>query len=186
MNLGAPIFDVPGFDVPGFVAACRASLAERDVIGALASCVARAIAQRQPLLAMFGTGPGLRVTELAVDADLAVMHLASPVGFVFPPHDHRMVSVVGVLAGIEENIYYARRDTGLAELGRRSVRVGEVAAHAEDVVHSIANGSDEEPLVALHVYAGDFLNGERSEWRGDPLREQRYDLARLRSLIARR
>ena len=168
-------------DVPKFVSACRASLGSHD---ALAACVAAQLRHRREWLATFAAGPGLRVTGLSSDAELTVVHLATPVGFAFPPHDHRMVSAVGVLSGIEENIYYARSGDGLVELGRRTVRAGEVASHADDVIHSIANGSADEPLVAIHVYGGDFMNRERSEWRGDPPREQPYDLARLRALVA--
>lgn len=172
------------FDTEHFVAACRASLADSDVLRALAATVADALQDREGLLEAFGSAPTLRVTQLVADEHLTVLHLGCPVGFAFPPHDHRMLSVVGVFAGIEDNIYYARQGECLVEVGRHRVRAGEVAAHSEDVIHAITNAGD-EPLGAIHVYAGDFLHLERSEWSGEPLQEQPYDLTRIHRLIER-
>ena len=36
---------------------------------------------------------------------------------------------------------------------------------------------------AIHVYGGDFFTTPRSEWRGDPLREEPYDVARVLALF---
>ena len=173
-------------DAERLISDCRAALAAADALARLSPIVAAAVADAAAIVAALPDGEAaLRATTLCNDAALTLLVFACPRGFVFPPHDHRMPSVVGVAAGIEDNVYYARRGNGLVELGRRRVRAGEVVAHEPDVIHAIANGGD-EPLVALHVYGGDFLQAPRSEWRGVPAAEQPYDLERLRQLTTRR
>ena len=55
------------FDTEHFVAACRASLADSDVLRALAATVADALQDREGLLEAFGSAPTLRVTQLVAD-----------------------------------------------------------------------------------------------------------------------
>lgn len=170
------------FDAQSFVAECRAALVEPDVLAALASRVAGVFADREALLEAFGVGSKLRVATLHASADLTILQFVCPIGFAFPIHDHRMRSVVGVYSGVEDNVFYRRQDRTLLEVGRTRVHAGEVAAHDSHVIHSIANLAD-EPLAAIHVYAGDFFHAERSEWRGAPPEERAYDLDGLRRLV---
>jgi predicted metal-dependent enzyme (double-stranded beta helix superfamily) len=52
----------------------------------------------------------------------------------------------------------------------------------DDVIHSVAN-SRREFAAALHVYGGDFFNGDRSEWDFDTYEERPRDFERTRRLF---
>jgi predicted metal-dependent enzyme (double-stranded beta helix superfamily) len=171
------------FDADRFVMRCRSALQAADVLAELAVVVAEALVHRASLRSAIASGEGLRVSVLCEGPELTVVQFVTPKGFAFPPHDHAMVSAVGVYAGAEENVYYEADSAGLRETRRHLVSAGDVAVHAADVIHSIASAG-EEPLAALHVYGGDFFRAPRSEWRGSPFARHDYDTARLRALAA--
>jgi predicted metal-dependent enzyme (double-stranded beta helix superfamily) len=60
--------------------------------------------------------------------------------------------------------------------------VGDCCALGADIIHSVIN-----PIPrltgAIHVYGGDFVRQERSEWDAETLREGPYDTARVRQLF---
>ena len=171
------------FDADRFVLRCRSALRAEDVLAELAAVVADALVDRAALRSALASGEGLRVSVLCEGPELSVVQFVSPRDFAFPPHDHAMVSAVGVYAGAEQNVYYEADGATLRESRRRLLSAGEVAVHAADVIHSIASVG-EEPLAALHVYGGDFFHAARSEWRGSPFARHDYDTARLRALAA--
>ncbi len=171
------------FEADRFVEQCRAALDDPNPLTALHAAMSDVLENRVALLSALPVGRGLRVSVLHEGPHLTVVQFVTPGGFTFPPHDHAMVSAVGVYSGVEENVYYALCDDGLCETERRRVGTGQVAVHDRDVIHAIASGGD-EPLGALHVYGGAFFDTPRSEWRGSPLTQVPYDTARLRALAA--
>jgi predicted metal-dependent enzyme (double-stranded beta helix superfamily) len=164
------------------VSECREAITGADPLRGLTAAVAEQLA-RLPKEGSLTLGPpsALQLEVLEAQPDLTVLWLVLPAGFSFPPHDHRMASVVGVARGAEENIYYRRDGSTLVESARRRLGPGDLAPHGPEVIHAIANPL-EEPLAAIHVYAGDFFHWERSEWRGQPLAEHPYDLSGIRRL----
>ena len=171
------------FDADRFVTRCRSALQAADTFASLAEVVAEALVDRASLRSVLASGEGLRVGVLCEGPELTVVQFVTPKDFAFPPHDHAMVSAVGVYAGAEQNVYYEADGAVLRETRRHLVSAGDVAVHAADVIHSIASVG-EEPLGALHVYAGDFFHAPRNEWRGSPFERHDYDTARLRALAA--
>jgi len=171
------------FDPELFVEACRDALSGTDPLDALHAAVTAALRDRETLLARVPTDRGMFVSVLHESKKLTVLQFVTPKGFAFPPHNHAMVSAVGVYLGAEDNVYYTHDGTSLRETERRTVATGQVAVHDRDVVHAIA-AAGSEPLGALHVYGGDFFHEPRSEWRGTPLERHEYDTARLRALAA--
>jgi predicted metal-dependent enzyme (double-stranded beta helix superfamily) len=171
------------FDAERFVMRCRSALQAADALAELAVVIAEALADRAALRSAIAPGQGLRVSVLCEGPELTVVQFVTPKDFAFPPHEHAMVSAVGVYAGAEQNVYYETDRAGLRESRRRLLSAGDVAVHAADVIHSIASAGD-EPLAALHVYGGDFFHAPRSEWRGSPFARYDYDTARLRALAA--
>ena len=169
--------------VDDIIARCRAALDEhtpqlavRDVLDELVAdpgSVARAI------------GPVERggITPLHNSPDLTVLHVAWTPGMLLNPHDHRMWAVIGMYGGQEDNAFYRRAPSGLEASGGRELPAGEVLVLGDDAIHSVAN-SRREFAVALHVYGGDFFNGERSEWDFETFEERPRDLERTRRLFA--
>lgn len=132
-------------------------MAAENPLSALHAELSDALRDRDALLAALAVDGGMRVLVLLQSPELTVLQFVTPKGFVFPPHDHAMVSAVGVYSGAEENVYYTPDGTGLRETERRLVQTGQVAVHDRNVVHSIASAGG-EPLAALHVYGGDFFH----------------------------
>jgi len=115
--------------------------------------------------------------------DITVLHGVWAPQMRLYPHNHNMSAVIGVYGGQEVNTFFRREQQGLAERGGREVREHEVVVLGSDVIHSVSN-----PLraytAALHVYTGDYLHTERSEWGPDTLEERPFDFDRARAAFA--
>jgi predicted metal-dependent enzyme (double-stranded beta helix superfamily) len=162
------------FDVDAFVADCvqaahdtQPRLAVRDVLQRATDdpvAMARALPPERA-----------GITRLHVAPELTVLQVVWAPGMSFGPHDHRMWAAIGIYTGGEDNTFYRRNDETLATAGQRQLRPGDVAVLGDDAIHSVANPTSEF-TGSIHVYGGDFFAMERSEWRGDPYREQPYDV----------
>jgi predicted metal-dependent enzyme (double-stranded beta helix superfamily) len=102
------------------------------------------------------------------------------------PHDHRMWAVIGIYTGQEDNTFYRRSAPGsptLTESGGKEVAVGDVLALGSDAIHAVANPKA-HLTGAIHVYGGDFVNEERSQWGPGPEEERPYDMGQLTEAFA--
>ena len=127
-------------------------------------------------------------TKFADLADLAIHRSdtltllagALPPGFRAAPHNHNLWSVVGVCGGQEDNQFFERDGAGLRKKGETSVVAPGVLANGADVIHAISNPLD-EPLLALHVYAGDLFATPRSTWHPETHEEIPFDWKSVKS-----
>jgi predicted metal-dependent enzyme (double-stranded beta helix superfamily) len=110
------------------------------------------------------------------------VHAVWPPGISLFPHDHRMWAAIGIYAGQEDNTFYRRRAGGLAVSGGKELREADVLLLGQDAVHAVRN-----PLArytgAIHVYGGDFVTQERSQWDADLRDESPYDLEAARAVF---
>ena len=174
-------------DVQRLVAECEDAAAHGGGQRQVHELIARAVAAPGEVLAALGepAGPGVQVLHRS--PRLTILNLVWYPHAVTRPHDHRMWAVIGMYAGREDNIFWRRlpEDGGsrVEAAGARTLLPGEAFPLGKDIVHSVLN-----PLgkltAALHVYGGDFIEAERSEWNDESLREQPYDHARLRGGFA--
>ena len=74
-----------------------------------------------------------------------------------------MSNVIGVWSGYEDNTTYRRGLNGLEEVATRRVHSGEVVVLDADVIHEVFAPTDSWSA-AIHVYLGDLVGIERSEW----------------------
>jgi predicted metal-dependent enzyme (double-stranded beta helix superfamily) len=139
---------------------------------AVRELVARSVPE--PAAVMRGLGeptPG-GIDILHRSPGLTILNLIWPANMIVMPHDHRMWSVIGIYDGREDNILWRRlpdrTDGRIEAAGARSISTGETVAFGADIIHSVVN-----PIAratgALHVYGGDLLGIERSEWDPDSL-----------------
>ena len=115
------------------------------------------------------------IHRLYVSSELTVLKVVWAPGMTLGPHDHRMWAAIGVYSGGEDNSFYRRAEDTLAPSGGKSLRPGDVTLLGDDTVHAVFNPTAQF-AGAIHVYGGDFFAMPRSEWRGEPLREQPYDV----------
>ncbi|WP_409413393.1 hypothetical protein [Altererythrobacter sp. MF3-039] len=98
--------------------------------------------------------------------DLTIMHLVWPPRLITEPHTHSMWATIGLYAGRENNMLWRRAGGSIEASGAKSLAAGEVCSFGPDVIHSVHNPLD-ALTGAIHIYGGDFLGAQNSEW--DPL-----------------
>ena len=114
--------------------------------------------------------------------DLTVLRVAWTPGMSLYPHEHAMWAAIGIYGGQEDNTFYRRTPQAIEPSGGRELRAGEVLLMGDDVIHAVANPR-REFAVALHVYGGDFFEGQRSEWDAETLEERPRDIARTQRMF---
>lgn len=160
----------------------KAALTEHTPVLAVRDVLEELIADPAALERAIGPVDRGGITPLHNADDLTVLRVAWTPGMVLYPHDHRMWAAIGMYGGQEDNAFYRRAPGGLETVGGRELPAGDVLVLGDDVIHSVAN-SRSELAVALHVYGGDFFNGERSEWDPDTFEERPRDLERTRRVF---
>jgi predicted metal-dependent enzyme (double-stranded beta helix superfamily) len=167
------------FDRDAFVEACRK--AAPDGTRAVREVVEEAVRDSQGIAKALGEPSRGGVEKLYIGPDVSVLHVAWAPYMSVSPHDHGMWAVIGVYKGAEDSIFWRRQEEGLEAAGAKSLRNGEVLPLGPDVVHSVLNPIG-RITGALHIYGGDFLAQERSEW--DPQSFQRIPCTSERTLQA--
>ncbi|MEY2430654.1 MAG: hypothetical protein QOC92_379 [Acidimicrobiaceae bacterium] len=144
-------------------------LAIKEVLSAVMSRPAEIAAALPPERA--------ELVRLHVSPELTILKVVFAPGMTLGAHDHRMWAAIGIYSGGEDNAFYRRAGTGLVESGGRSLRTRDVCLLGDDAVHAVTNPTAEHSG-AIHVYGGDFFTTPRSEWMGDPLEEEPYNVER--------
>jgi predicted metal-dependent enzyme (double-stranded beta helix superfamily) len=167
------------FDVERLIADCTDAITADPTHKGVREVLARAMADPQDVLRGLGGPPdraGIRVLHRS--DRLTVLNVVWGPGMSIMPHDHRTWAVIGVYSGREDNIFWRRIHGAdgreLEAAGAESLCRGDVTALGRDIVHSVLN-----PIPrltgAIHIYQGDFLAIERSEWDPETLHEGPYD-----------
>jgi predicted metal-dependent enzyme (double-stranded beta helix superfamily) len=162
------------FDADAFVAECQTVLGASQPMLTIKEILDRAVSEPDAVATALHAEPGVAVLHRSVD--LTVVSVLIPAGLPQSlPHDHRMWALVGIYGGQEDNQFFRRADSGLAESGGRSLRVSETLAMGDSTIHAIRNPLDHSALAAIHVYGGDLIGAERSMWTRPGYDEQPYD-----------
>jgi len=174
------------FDLDRFFADCQDAVAADPSHKLVREVVARAVSEPDAVLAALGEPERAGINVIYRAPNLTVLNLIWGPGMTIMPHDHRMWAVIGIYTGREDNIYWRRlppdADREIEAAGARSLCRGDCTPMGPDIIHSVTN-----PIArltgAIHVYGGDFLKQERSEWDPDTLHERPYDVAKARQLF---
>jgi predicted metal-dependent enzyme (double-stranded beta helix superfamily) len=163
-------------DLDDFIAECQAASGEQQALLAVKEVLARAVSDPDSVAAAL---PADRsgIVPIHVAPDLTILKVIWAPGMSFGPHDHRMWAAIGIYGGGEDNEFFRRDGSSLTASGGRDLRTGDVCLLGDDVIHAVTNPTAQF-TGAIHVYGGDLLGTARSEWRGDPVAEEPYDVAR--------
>jgi predicted metal-dependent enzyme (double-stranded beta helix superfamily) len=164
------------FDVDTFIEDCISARREDEPRLAIKE-VLEAVMSRPEQIAAALPPERAELVRLHVSPELTILNVVWAPGMTLGPHDHRMWAAIGIYSGGEDNAFYRRAGTGLVESGGRTLRPRDVCLLGDDVVHAVTNPTTEH-AGAIHVYGGDFFTTPRSEWMGDPLEEEPYDVER--------
>jgi len=175
------------FEIDQFVADCRAAIAEDASHKAVREVVERAVAEPGSVLKSLGEPRAAGIDALYHGDDLTILNVVWAPLMTIMPHEHRMWAVIGVYTGAEDNMFWRRIEgepgkSRVEAAGARSLRVGDAEPLGRDIVHSVTN-----PIPrltgAIHVYGGDLIAVQRSEWDAETLLEQPYNRARNQRLF---
>jgi predicted metal-dependent enzyme (double-stranded beta helix superfamily) len=174
------------FDLDELVAECRAALRESMPRKAVREVVERAVADPGAVVKALGEPMRGGIQKLYHAPDLTILNVIWAPYLTAMPHNHRMWAVIGVYTGREDNILW-RRIPGapaghIEAAGAKALGVKEAYALGEDVIHSV-NNPIPRLTGAIHVYGGDFINIDRSEWDPETLVEKPYDLEGIMRLF---
>jgi predicted metal-dependent enzyme (double-stranded beta helix superfamily) len=173
-------------DLDQFFADCQAAIAADPSHKLVKDVVARAVSDPAGVIAALGEPERAGINVIFRAPNLTVMNLIWGPGMTIMPHDHRMWAVIGIYTGREDNMFWRRlpADAGrdIEAAGAKSLCSGDCTPLGADIIHSVTN-----PIPrltgAIHVYGGDFLTQERSEWDPETLHERPYDVAKARQLF---
>lgn len=163
------------FDGDEFVTSCLVASRAADPVSALRLLVEQAVAQPEALERRFPVpvepdDDGI----LYRSADLLIISAMFPRGFSTGIHDHSVPAIIGLWAGVEDNRLFRRTPDGIEPTGSQQVRIGEVIVLDADAIHEV-QVSDAGWSGGLHVYLGDILDAERSEWADAASPATRFD-----------
>jgi len=100
------------------------------------------------------------------DEALTIMNIIWPPGVITEPHNHNSWAVIGIYQGREDNVLWKRDGDDIVPAGALTLAAGDTYAMPRDGIHTAYNPSG-QMTGAIHVYQGDFLETEKSEW--DPV-----------------
>ncbi len=173
------------FDRDRFIERCREAIAENEATGAVREVVAEAVRDRGALVAGLGEHEKAGPEVLHRAPDMTILDFAWAPWMPLKPHNHGMWSVVGIVAGREDNVFWRRTPESIEAAGARSLGAGDVTVLGTDIIHSVVNPIG-KPTRAIHVYGGDFFAPPRprSEWDPETLTERPWDMEDTRRLFA--
>ena len=174
------------FQLDQFVADCRAARAADASHKLVREVVARAVSDPGSVMKQIGEPSRAGVQKLYCADDLTILNVIWGPTMTIMPHNHKMWAVIGVYTGREDNILWRRIPGATGETleaaGAKALSVGDAEPFGHNIIHSVTN-----PIPrltgAIHVYGGDLLHEERSEWDPETLTEEAYDLERALRLF---
>lgn len=171
------------FDLDAFLSDCRAAMAEAQPTLAIKEVVERATSRAADVVHALGEPQVSDMRVLYGGPDITVCHAVWAPCMSIHPHNHNMPAVIGIYGGAEDNTFWQRHEHGLKPAGGRELRAGEVSVFGPDVIHSVANPK-RQYTAALHVYLGDYVAAERSEWDPETFEERPFNLETSRRVFA--
>jgi predicted metal-dependent enzyme (double-stranded beta helix superfamily) len=171
------------FEVEQFVADCRAALADSQASLALKDLLERTVAEDREVVAALGEPTSADLVVLHSTPDLTVLNAVWAPRMTLYPHNHKMLAAIGIYGGREDNTFFKRQEAGLVISGGRELHHRDVAILGANVIHAVTNPR-RAFTAAIHVYTGDYLHAQRSEWDPDTLEERPFDFENARRVFA--
>jgi predicted metal-dependent enzyme (double-stranded beta helix superfamily) len=167
---------------------CRQAIDKGDEVErAVREIVAAAVADPARITKALGERDDAGLKTLYRDATLTIIDFAWAPWMCFKPHTHNMWSIVGLISGREDNVFWRRTpdNKSIEAAGARSLGAGDVTTLGADIIHSVTNPIGKFTR-AIHIYGGDFFAPPttRSEWDPETLAEREWNMDHTRQLFA--
>ncbi len=164
------------FDLDAFIHDCLAANQEAQPRLAVKEVLDRAVSAPGEVADALPPDKA-ELARLYVSDELTILKVVWAPGMSIRPHDHRTWASIGIYSGGEDNAFFRREGTGLAESGGKELRPSDVCLLGDDTIHKVTNPTGEH-AGAIHIYGGDFFAIERSEWDDETHVEEPYDVER--------
>lgn len=166
-----------------FIEDCIKAVGEGE--GAISELVAAAVSDGARVIAELGEPIRAGIGTLFRAPNLTIINFVWAPCMSLMPHDHHMLSVVGIYTGREDNVFWRRTAGGLEAHGAKSLGAGDITTLERDAIHSVLNPIG-KMTCAIHVYGGDFFAPPepRSMWDHETLAEQPWDVERVKAVFA--
>jgi len=171
------------FDAEGFVAECREAIADSQPSLAVKELLERTMSRDREVTAALGDPSKATLVVLHSSPELTVLNAVWAPCMTLYPHNHNMTAIIGIYGGQEDNTFWKRIQPGLVISGGRELQHRDVAVLGPNIIHSVSNPR-RAYTAALHIYLGDFLKAERSEWDPDTLEEKPYSFEHAQRVFA--
>lgn len=173
------------FELEGFVDGCRLAVIAADAERAVHELMREALSDRAAVAVALGEPEHAGLRPIHRAPDLTVIDFTWAPWQCFKPHNHNMWSVVGLVSGREDNLFWRRTEHSIEAAGARSLGAGDVTTLGRDIIHSVTNPIGKWTR-AIHVYGGDFFAPvvPRSEWEHETLVERPWDMEDTRRRFA--
>ena len=162
------------FDVDGLIADCVAARGDSDPRRAVKDVLTRAVASGSGIADALPPDRA-QFMPLHVTPELTVLKVVWTPGMRLFPHNHKMWAAISIYSGGEDNTFYRRSSDGLTESGGTELRAHDVCLLGDDTIHAVTNPTSSY-TGAIHVYGGDLIHAERSQWSFDTFEERPYDV----------
>ncbi len=174
----------PPFEIERLVEACRKAAVGPEGEREVRELMTEAMSDPAAIEAAFGPPLQAGIEPLYRGPDLTVIKFTWAPWMCLKPHNHNMWSVVGILSGREDNVFWRRTETSIEAAGARTLGASDVTVLGRDIIHSVTNPIGKMTR-AIHVYGGDFFAPPvpRSEWDHETLVERPWNMDETRRLF---
>src|SRR5688572_24751171 len=114
------------FDRDRFIEACRAAVGGADATRVVRELVLEAVSDAASLSVALGEPEHAGFRALHHAPNLTILDFTWAPWMCFKPHNHSMWSVVGILFGREDNMFWRRVEGTIEGAGARSLGPGDV------------------------------------------------------------
>lgn len=170
------------FDIEGFVEECRAAIGDADAAGAVRDVLRTALENPAEIARVLARETG-GIEVLYSSVALTVLNASWPPKVTLYPHEHRMWATIGIYTGAESNTMFRRGAERIEPASERLVEERQILSMGAEAIHSVHNPRDRF-TGAIHLYGGDFLGVERSQWDPETLDEEPYSLEQVGRVFA--
>jgi predicted metal-dependent enzyme (double-stranded beta helix superfamily) len=171
------------FDKDEFIDQCKKFVKLEDGPRQIKSLLKEALVDTARVIEQLGE-PNTAGFEILYRADdLTIINFVWAPGMELHPHNHNIWAVIGIYFGAEENTFYVRKNGEISQHSIKNIGSGDVVMLGENVIHSVRN-SLQTPTGGLHVYGGDFVEVNRSEWDMTLSQESPYNIEHTKKIFA--
>ncbi len=171
------------FDKDSFIEKCKELAKLEDAHKKIKVLLEASITNPTQIMDQLGTPSSAGFDILYRSDELTIINFIWAPGMELHAHNHNIWAVIGIYSGAEENTFYVRKDDTIVKQNIKNLSVGDVTMLGENVIHSVKN-TTAGFTGGIHIYGGDFVDIERSEWDMESFKESPYDMEHTREVFA--